>query len=107
MRRSLFTLLLRQGLVYDTEVDNFEHALWSAVSANVYDSGKYTEITKPAIKRFLYGFTEFTNEGEHELTGSQTWVARFKGKEEKYVCRQLVSKERTRPDLISVGSLWG
>jgi hypothetical protein len=52
MKRSLFTILLRCGLSYK---DDYEKALYSI---------HHSKITKDAIQRFLYGFTEFVQEGE-------------------------------------------
>lgn len=47
-RRSLFTALLRAGMKYDPQTDNFEKALFNA---------QYIKGTKAAVKRFLDGYT--------------------------------------------------
>ena len=50
MKRSLFTALLRAGIKYDPEKDNFEEALFQA---------KHLEDTPRALMRFMFGFTEY------------------------------------------------
>jgi hypothetical protein len=51
MRRSLFTILLRAGLVYVVAKENFDEAV---------NGEKYLSMTKYAFSRFLSGFTKYT-----------------------------------------------
>jgi hypothetical protein len=50
MRRSLYTALLRAGMNYDLNKDNFDQTLRSR---------DYTGATMPAVDRFLKGFTSY------------------------------------------------
>ncbi len=50
MRRSLLTILLRAGTLYDLETDNYEEALFKH---------PYLVSTKQAVMRFMYGFTKY------------------------------------------------
>jgi len=61
MRRSLFTALLRCGVNYSWQRDNFNHAL---------DSILYTKSTNYAVRRFLRGYTKYT--GRH-----RGWYSQF------------------------------
>jgi len=61
MRKSLFTLLIRAGVHYEPEIDNFESAIFSI---------DYTANTKYAVQRFLLGYTKYTG----KVRG---WVAQF------------------------------
>jgi len=61
MQKSLYTLLIRAGVHYDPEIDNFVSALFSI---------DYTGNTKYAIQRFLLGYTKYTG----KVRG---WVAQF------------------------------
>lgn len=51
LRSSLFTALLRCGLGYVSEADNFEKALYCQ---------SYTANTKPAVQKFMDGFVNIT-----------------------------------------------
>lgn len=61
-RRSLFTILLRAGMLYEPDTDNFDRALVGTTHA----SG-----TKIAIDRFLSGYTWYRG------TSSQLWYDNF------------------------------
>jgi len=78
MRRSLFTMLLRCGLNYN--FNNYEEALYSI---------QYSKITKLAIQRFLYGFTDFVNKGENLEGIGRGWVSFFGNRGTDVVCEKL------------------
>ncbi|MCK9458307.1 MAG: hypothetical protein M0R80_01535 [Proteobacteria bacterium] len=94
IRRSLLTLLLRAGTAYDPKTDNYEEALYS---------NKYLKDSKPAVMRFLFGFTEFPSAGPDWSTG---WWATFVNKSTEEVRRALVSKKVSEPSVVGQGSLW-
>lgn len=60
MRQSLYTLILRAGLCYVPEQDNYESALLGE---------EFIKHTKDAIARFLFGFTKYRGPA---LGGSST-----------------------------------
>lgn len=85
MRRSLLTILLRVAMLYDRSVNNYEEVLFSH---------ELIVPTKRAIKRFLYGFTEYRGPS---LATTQTvqvkgWKAIFEAKDELEIKRLLVSQ---------------
>ena len=84
MKRSLYTILLRAGLLYESEKDNLEEALFSE---------KYVKRTKRAVMRFLFGFTEYNDEiisidgaGVPFNTG---WVKIFEKKNDDFLISNL------------------
>lgn len=85
VKRSLFTLLLRCGSFYN--FDNYEKALFSL---------DYCKITKPAIQRFLYGFTQFKFENEIFEGIGKGWVSYFANQSIEIVCEKL-----TKPTSVS------
>lgn len=50
MRRSLMTILLRCGLLYDVKLDNYEYALFNQ---------DLVVPTRRALERFMFGFTKY------------------------------------------------
>lgn len=84
VRRSLLTVLLRAGMVYDSERDNYEESLFSQ---------EYVVPTKKAVMRFLFGFTDYKgpeviNTGTIIVRG---WKTIFEGKTEAEVRAWLVA----------------
>jgi hypothetical protein len=55
-KRSLFTILVRCGFNYEPVADNFDDALFSTC----FKESAYLIETKPAVLRFLFGFTHYT-----------------------------------------------
>jgi len=97
MKRSLYTILLRCGLEYDVDKNNFETALYSV---------NYLNETKLAVMRFLFGFTKYSPDS---TTGYvKGWWTEFKNKSEDQIKKQLVSPEAERKDecIVGVGTLW-
>jgi hypothetical protein len=93
IRRSLFTLLLRAGMLYDPVVDNYELALYG---------NEYLHTSKAAVMRFLFGFTEFCESPYWKLG----WAATFSGKPIDDIRNKLVSPKKAEPSLIGQGSIW-
>lgn len=103
IRRSFFTILPRIGNYYKSEKD-YEKLLFnpSVSPANGWSN------TVPAIKRFLYGFTEYdAHEPEYNGATLETsgWCRLF-SKENAW--KRLV-KEEQKPVIspIAIGKLWG
>jgi hypothetical protein len=97
IRRSLFTILLRQGLFYDVPRDNYEDALYfyNSVTRN------YTQLTRLAVTRFLFGFTNYCGPTD-TYTG---WVTLFKNAPLKTI-RQWLKRPNPETNLIGAGTIW-
>lgn len=101
-RRSLFTILLRCG-------SNFTGTYEDALLTNTYIKNTY-----PAVKRFLFGYTEYSNTGNElecafrKAEGHRTgWVNNFSNKtkdEVKLFLRKPVAEDK---NFYGVGSIWG
>jgi len=94
MRRSLLTGLLRAGIVYDVEQDNFEQALLSDETPH-----SHLARTRKALLRFLCGYTKYTGPN---ITGSSTLVTQgwrwlFENKDEHDVRSYLKHPDGKRP----------
>lgn len=93
IRRSLFTILLRAGRKYKASSGNYEDALFSQ---------EYIKLTKEAVMRFLFGFTNYVR-----LDGQKGWVSVFMHKKREDVRKRLVSSTKNKnSSLIGAGSLW-
>ncbi len=99
MRRSLFTILLRCGLLYSLEEDNYEYSLYSQ---------NYIKETKEAVMRFLFGFTKYNPEKKSVSLGTapRGWVSAFKNADRDLVNKQLVLDGEVSANLVGIGSLW-
>jgi hypothetical protein len=101
IRRSLLTILLRSGAHFNHEEDNYEEALYSH---------EYVRKTKPAIKRFLFGFTEFIRDevalgNGHVFTLG--WLATFSSKNDVQIRSQLLRLEEEEEYCsVDQDSLW-
>lgn len=96
MRRSVLTLFVRAGMVYDRHRDNYEEALFSEACL-----GR----TKPATMRFLFGFTRYTGDSIEPSPGAtlaaRGWLSVFEFVEEAFVRRTLVLEDGQAPVAIS------
>lgn len=83
LRRSLLTIILRAGMLYDLNRDNYEEALFSQ---------EYVIPTKKAVMRFLFGFTTFKGFMSIGTSTLQThgWKMVFEGKSDLELKRLLV-----------------
>ena len=102
MRRSLFTILLRAGGNYDIANNNYDETLYN-------DPQKFACITKPAVMRFLFGFTKFVPDDSYKRTNIQhrQWVDVFENKTYDDVRRYLVAEKPHEDCLVGRNSLWG
>jgi len=100
VRRSLFTILLRSGAFYDPKIDNYENAL---------RSDAYASQTLNAIKRFLFGYTEFDNSAKLDLNVATTgWKMIFQDRSINEIRNQLkLPKEnKVEKTIVGIGSIW-
>jgi hypothetical protein len=83
LRRSLLTILLRAGMLFEPDRDNYEEALFRA---------DYVRPTKAAVMRFLFGFTEYVGPPivQPSPIHVRGWRAVFDGQSVEAVKRMLV-----------------
>ena len=95
VRRSLLTILLRCGQVYDPEKNNYETAL---------KSDPYAVITEMAIRRFLFGYTTSTEKN----TNPPGWRDLFQNKTIEDIRKALVlpAKNKVERNLLAFGKIW-
>lgn len=96
MRRSLFTVLLRCGRQYNPKADNFQEALYS---------DNYIVNTKDAVKRFLFGFTDFITDEVAFGNGRRTnkgWVNCFQNKSVDEIRKQLKCKNPPKSEIAAI-----
>lgn len=72
MKRSLLTIMLRAGMVYEPALDNYEQALFTE---------QWAKPTKLAVMRFLFGFTKYIGPTIDDQTNieSRGWKFVFEG----------------------------
>lgn len=88
MRRSLLTIFLRAGMIYDTDKDNYEHVLFNH---------PYIVPTKQAVMRFMYGFTKYAGPPMKSVSlETKGWREVFKKLDEDEIRKYLVSTRKTR-----------
>lgn len=83
LKRSLFTILLRAGMKYNPDKDNYEKTLFAH---------EYIDPTRKAVMRFLYGYTKNVGENPNTNGGLETrgWYGLFRGKDEAHIKSVLV-----------------
>ena len=101
MRRSLFTILIRAGMSYDPDIDNYEKALFGY---------KWAKATKSGVMRFLYGFTKYVGPTIDDQNGSletRGWKFVFESRSKESIIEFLKWPE-DNPDKPkqSVKSIW-
>jgi hypothetical protein len=103
MRRSLLTCLLRSGMVYESDKDNFQEALFSY---------EYLKRTRNALMRFMFGFTTYHGaviEPNYEGANlvSKGWLSVFEFKDAATVRQLLTSPNPVKSSAIDLGEpLW-
>ena len=114
MKKSLLTLLVRCGLNYQCDKDNFDNALFADHNEN-----RYARETKNAVMRFLFGFTKFTGNTSQSVPvsamGSTStlirhgWHVEFEKNSIYDIRRKLVRPdgEPTEVSIVGIESLWG
>lgn len=107
MKRSLLTILLRCGMHYDSEKDNFDDALFGEHKDNIY-----ARETRSAILRFMFGFTQFTGPKPADIFQTSVvkhgWREEFQKLDDSIIRRRLVLPEGKVKEASIVGleSLW-
>lgn len=98
MKRSLFTMLLRCGIFYN--YNNYEDA--------IFNGNEYSKITKNAIKRFLFGFTNCNKKQSFEGLG-KGWASFFSNVNDSFLYENLQSEQdynRIKLPFVGDNSLW-
>ena len=102
MRRSLFSLICRQGLLFDGQ-HQFENLLIGNVGETKQDkldgTFSFARKTRTAILRFFGGYCRYVGEGPERdviFPEKHGWVHEFKEKPKSYVKKVLISD---KPDL--------
>jgi hypothetical protein len=97
VRRSLFTILLRCGFEYRPLYDNYEDALKSNI---------YSQETLPAIRRFLFGYTQFTN--NDTVLNGRGWRDLFVNKDVEEIRSKLTLPKNANIEktMIGLGTIW-
>ena len=102
IRRSLFTIFPRLGNLYNIEKDNYEDTLFAPSKCPSHG----WSVTLPAVKRFLYGYTDY-NVPDPQYDGASLetigWCKIFK----KTDSWKKLIKEDKKITPIGVGKLWG
>jgi hypothetical protein len=99
VKRSFFSALLRAGLEYIPEKNNYEEALYKK---------EYFRRTKAATVRFLFGHTESLPDQSVSSPRFRGWVSAFSKLDEQVVRKKLHSPDNCNGNtsLIGAGSLW-
>lgn len=107
MKRSLLTIVLRCGVNYLADKDNFDDALFGE-----YKESIYVKETKSATLRFMFGFTKFTGNITSITSTSSVikhgWREEFKPLDDSTIRRRLVLPEGKAKEssIIGLESLW-
>lgn len=108
MKRSLLTLVMRCGMNYDPAADNFDDALFG----EQFKETQYARETRPALMRFMFGFTRYTgslpNLGSYTSVIKHGWREEFMKMDEPTIRRRLVLPEGEPKEISIIGieSLW-
>lgn len=99
MRRSLLTILVRAGMVYEPKEDNYEEALFTE---------RWAKPTKRAVMRFLYGFTKYIGPTiENQNIETRGWKYVFDNHDEQFVKDCLVwPKDGAYKPQSSISGIW-
>jgi len=106
-KRSLFTILIRCSQNYSEKKDNFDEALFSPN----YKESTYTFETKPAVLRFMFGFTKYTGIPpvvENATVIKHGWKEEFYKLDETEIKSRLVLPDgvRKKGNIVGSDSLW-
>lgn len=92
LKRSLLTIILRCGIKYQREEDNFEEALFEH---------EHVKNTKNAVIRFMYGHTRYVGvpikESVHSTIHSKGWVKNFRDSTVDFARENLVLPDNIEP----------
>ena len=106
-KRSLLTILVRCGLNYEPVADNFDDALFSPH----FKESAYLIDTKPAVLRFLFGFTHYTgiSPAIYQTTVlKHGWREEFHKLDERTIRERLILPPGVKKltNMVGVDSLW-
>lgn len=107
LKRSLLTILLRCGINYNSDQDNFDDALFGNYKENIY-----VRETKSAVLRFMFGFTKFVGKNPINVFQSSIvkhgWREEFQKLDDSVIRRRLILPEGCSKETNMVGleSLW-
>jgi len=99
LKRSLLLILLRSGLNYDPAKNNYEEALYSE---------KYLNETKPAVMRFLFGFT-YCDKTSFDTNGHPNgWFTTFGGMQNGEIKKWLLlpPDKSLKIPILGMSNLW-
>lgn len=105
-KRSLFTILCRVGQHYSYRKDNFDAVLFDQSKKD----STYLSDTKPAVLRFMFGFTKYV--GIPPVMGQSSvikhgWREEFHKLDEQAIRSRLVSPTHKKPcNIVGFNSLW-
>jgi len=109
MRRSLFTLLCRNGIFYQKE--KFENFLFGEVANFKIDKVdnclEFARKTKPAIMRFFAGHNNYVGVGPNKdeiFPEKHGWVVEFQNKNKDYIKKVLVTGNQRCDNMRFFGS---
>jgi hypothetical protein len=102
-KRSIYTLIVRCGHNYKIKEDNFDEALFGVQ----YKESSCLIDTKPAVMRFMFGFTKYT--GISPVVGQSTvikhgWKEEFHKLDEAEIKNRLVLPDGIKKSSNIVGS---
>jgi len=106
-KRSLLTILVRCGMNYDFKKDNFDDALFSVD----YKESTYLKETKPAVLRFMFGFTHYNGVVPPFLETTvlkHGWREEFQKLDETAIRNRLILPPgiKKQPNIVGAESLW-
>ena len=109
MKKSLLTIILRCGINYNLDSENFDAALFDEIYIK---ENIWARETKKAILRFLFGFTKFTGKYIEVLEGTTIikhgWKEEFCSLSEQDIRQRLIlpdNKEK-ETNIVGIESLW-
>jgi hypothetical protein len=107
IKRSLLTIIIRCGMNYNFEKDNFDDALFGQYKETVY-----VKETRSAILRFMFGFTKFNGTIKSIIPKATVikhgWREEFVHSDDFLVRKKLILPEgrKEEKNIIGLESLW-
>ena len=106
IKRSLLTLVLRCGKNYEIRKNNFDDALFGN-----YKECQYLKETKPAVLRFMFGFTKYVgriNVSAYETVQKHGWREEFYRLDSPSIRKKLTlpDGEKKLNNIIGLETLW-
>lgn len=106
-KRSLLTLLARCGQNYDCDCDNFDDAIFGPN----FKETQYIRDTKPAVLRFMFGFTRYvgpTPSISQSTVVKHGWKEEFEKLDTSAIRKKLILPEQSGRmfNIVGIDSLW-